>query len=153
MNKNKPLIFLVEDDLDDQYMFKMVLKELSIDVDVVPFENGLVAYQALSRLCVSDAASDGEYEQVLAQESLPDIILLDLNLPVWDGKKTLAILKKDQRLKSIPIVIYSTSKSEHDIADCYDLGANSFISKAAEYELLQQQIKSICTYWFYTVLL
>lgn len=144
-DKLKPRIFLIEDDLDDQYMFKMVLADLGLVAEVVVFENGLSAYQALSRICDS--------ENEMSKNTVPDLILLDLNLPVWDGKKTLAILKKDQRLKSIPIIIYTTSKSEYDIADCYELGANSFISKAAEYDVLQNQIKNIFTYWFKTVLL
>ncbi len=145
VNKSKPIIFLIEDDLDDQYMFKMVLKTLNLEADVVTFEDGLSAYQTLSTVCTMD--------NELSQRNLPDLILLDLNLPIWDGKKTLAVLKKDQRLKSIPVIIYTTSKSEYDIADCYELGANSFISKAAGYGMLQNQIKNMFTYWFTTVLL
>ena len=141
---SKPLIYLIEDDQDDQYMFKMILAELSYDLDVVCFENGLEAYEYLTKAAFSE---DSE------KKNQPDIILLDLNLPVWDGKKTLSVLKKDLRFQAIPIIIYTTSKSEHDIAECYSLGANSFISKAAEYDLLQIQIKTICRYWFNTVLL
>ena len=143
--KNKPLVFLVEDDSDDQYIFEMVVKELSIDVDIVVFDNGLAAYQALAKTCNSESESFSEY--------LPDLMILDLNLPVWDGKKTLTEVKKDQRLKKIPIIIYTTSKSEYDVSDCYQLGANSFVSKAPEYSKLQQQIKDIFGYWLTTVTL
>lgn len=148
--KRKPLVYLVEDDLDDQYMFKMVLKDLNIDLNLECFEHGLAAYEALTNILSSQELPD---KKLPDKALLPDIILLDLNLPVWDGKKTLSVLKKDHRLQAIPIIIYSTSKSEHDVADCYGLGANSFISKAAEFDLLQQQIKTICCYWFSTVLL
>lgn len=143
--KTKPLVYLIEDDIDDQYIFKMVTKELAIDLDIVTYEDGLSAYQALIKLC--------DIEGDFINEKRPDLILLDLNLPVWDGKKTLTELKKDQRLNGIPIVIYTTSKFEYDIKDCYQLGANSFISKAAEYENLRQQVTSICTYWFNVVTL
>lgn len=142
--KTKPLVYLIEDDLDDQYIFKMVTKELEINLNLTTFEDGLTAYKALTKVCEIE---DGRHLH------LPDLILLDLNLPVWDGKKTLSELKKVSHLQGIPIVIYTTSKSEYDAADCYRLGANSFISKAAEYENLRQQIKSICTNWFKTVTL
>ncbi len=138
------MIFLIEDDQDDQYMFKMILAELGFDYDLVCFENGLEAYEFLTKATFSESSD---------QKTQPDIILLDLNLPVWDGKKTLSVLKKDLRFQAIPIIIYTTSKSEHDITECYSLGANSYISKAAEYDLLQIQIKTICRYWFNTVLL
>ena len=141
--KTKPLVFLVEDDSDDQYIFTMIVKELGIDIDIVNFENGLSVYQVLTKIC-SNENSDLE-------QFLPDLIILDLNLPKWDGKKTLSEIKKDQRFKKIPVVIYSTSKSEYDILDCYNLGANSFVSKEPEYSRLQLQIKNICNYWFSTV--
>lgn len=142
--KMKPLVYLIEDDLDDQYIFKMVTKELEINLDLTTFEDGLSAYQALTKVCEIEEGR---------QLQLPDLILLDLNLPVWDGKKTLSEFKKVSHIQSIPIVIYTTSKSEYDAQDCYQLGANSFISKAAEYDNLRQQIKSMCTYWFKTVTL
>lgn len=141
--KLKPLVYLVEDDADDQYMFKMLIKDLALDIDVCMFENGFLLYEALTKSIQMD-------EEAIT-DLLPDIILLDLNLPVWNGKKTLRVIKKDERLKQIPIVIYSTSKSEYDINDCYLLGANSFITKAAEFEKIQDQIKQIFTYWFSTV--
>ena len=143
--KSKPVVYLIEDDLDDQYLFKSVMKELDIQIELTTFDDGLSAYQALTRVCnLGDEA---------LPDQLPDLILLDLNLPVWDGKKTLSELKKVEGLQAIPIVIYTTSKSEYDVEDCYELGANSFISKAAEYDNLLRQIKSMCTYWFTTVTL
>lgn len=140
----EPLIFLIEDDLDDQYMFKSVMMNAGLNFSLKCFENGFLAYQTLTNIVNKE--HDEKYER------LPDLILLDLNLPVWDGKKTLTVLKKDQRFKHIPIVIYSTSKAGHDVEECYALGANSFISKASEYEILEEQIKTIYTYWFQTVL-
>lgn len=138
----KPLIYLVEDDLDDQYMFKMIVQQLSLDVELCIFDDGLSAYKAI-------AHTDNE-GQLHSPKRLPDLVLLDLNLPIWDGKKTLSIIKKDQRLCSIPILIYTTSKAEYDIAECYQLGANSFITKAAEFEKLSAQIQHIFTYWLST---
>jgi CheY-like chemotaxis protein len=143
-NQKKPLIYLVEDDPDDQYMFNMIVDELGLIADFQVYEDGLSAYDALMACLGSH-----EYEQDHGSR-LPDLILMDLNLPVWDGKKTLKRIKNQEDLKTLPVVIYSTSKSEHDIHDCYALGANSFISKAVEYTQLSKQIEQIFTYWFKT---
>jgi len=137
-----PLVYLIEDDSDDQYMFKMIVKELGINIELQLFDNGLAAFEALLK-CLD--RQDSEIKKML-----PDLILLDLNLPIWDGKKTLKRIKNEAELKVIPVVIYTTSKSEYDLQDCYALGANSFISKAAEYELLLTQIERIFNYWFET---
>lgn len=137
---DKPKVYLVEDDPDDQYMFKMILEELDIGIQLDVFDNGLAVYDAL----ISDMNDQGEN----GLKQLPDLILLDLNLPVWDGKKTLKRIKNQDDLKVVPVVIYTTSKSDYDKQECYLLGANSFITKAAEYEMLYTQIEKIFTYWF-----
>lgn len=141
-NNNKPLVYLIEDDPDDQYMFKMIVSELGINLELEVFDSGLSAYETL---LAKLSSQESEWKK-----GLPDLILLDLNLPVWDGKKTLKRIKNEEDLKIVPVVIYTTSKSEYDIEDCYALGANSVITKAAEYELLLKQIKQIFTYWFET---
>ena len=137
---DKPKVYLVEDDADDQYMFKMLLKELHIDIQLEIFNNGLAAYEAL--------ITDLDQQEQSGINKLPGLILLDLNLPVWDGKKTLKRIKNHDELKVVPVVIYTTSKSEYDRQECYVQGANSFITKAAEFELLQSQIERIFSYWF-----
>lgn len=137
---NRPLVFLIEDDPDDQYMFNMIIKELGINIELQVFENGLVAFESLlAKLSIQES------EQTKA---LPELILLDLNLPIWDGKKTLRRIKNEEDLKIIPVLIYTTSKSEYDMHDCYALGANSFISKAVEYDQIIVQLEQIFNYWF-----
>jgi CheY-like chemotaxis protein len=76
-------------------------------------------------------ANDGrEALEMLNQNSeLPDYIFLDINMPVMDGKKCLQELKKDHRLKNIPVVICSTTKDKNEISQLYNLGASSFIHK------------------------
>ena len=139
---NKPCVYLVEDDQDDQYMFKMIVKELDIDVELHIFDNCLAVYEALmSQLNIQEADQ---------RKMLPDLLLLDMNLPIWDGKKTLRRIKNQEDLKVVPVVIYTTSKSDHDKQECYALGANSFISKEAEYDQLNLQIERIFNYWFKT---
>jgi CheY-like chemotaxis protein len=78
----------------------------------------------------------------------PGIILLDLNMPRKDGREALKEIKSDPDLKSIPVVILTTSKDEEDILRSYDLGANSFITKPVTFQGLVDAVKSLGKYWF-----
>ena len=81
----------------------------------------------------------------------PSLILLDLNMPKKDGREALAEIKSKSDLRSIPVVVLTTSKAEEDIDRCYDLGANSFISKPVSFESLGEIMTSLDSYWFRTV--
>ncbi|RYU78801.1 response regulator [Hymenobacter persicinus] len=78
---------------------------------------------------------------------LPAIILLDLNMPGTDGRAVLDVLKKDPQLHSIPVIIFSTSSNIRDIEDCYQLGANSYLTKPIEYAALEEKIRLAMRYW------
>ena len=78
----------------------------------------------------------------------PDLILLDLNMPRKDGREALMEIKADPELRSIPIIVLTTSKSEQDILKSYDLGVNCFISKPVLFEELIEVVRSIGQYWF-----
>ena len=78
---------------------------------------------------------------------LPAIVLLDLNMPGTDGRAVLDILKHDPHLRSIPVIIFSTSSNSRDIEDCYRLGANSYLTKPIAYAELEEKIRLIITYW------
>lgn len=80
-------------------------------------------------------------------KSLPAIVLLDLNMPGTDGRAVLAVLKQDPRLRSIPIIIFSTSSNTRDIDDCYRMGANSYLTKPIAYADLEERIRLIIDYW------
>jgi CheY-like chemotaxis protein len=79
--------------------------------------------------------------------TLPAIVLLDLNLPGTDGRTVLSKLKQDALLHSIPVIIFSTSSNERDIAECYQLGANSYLTKPIEYAALEEKIRVTIQYW------
>lgn len=79
--------------------------------------------------------------------TLPAIVLLDLNLPGTDGRAVLNILKKDPLLHTIPVIVFSTSSSSRDIDDCYQLGANSYLTKPIEYAVLEEKIRLTISYW------
>ena len=81
----------------------------------------------------------------------PDLILLDLNMPKKDGREALREIKADSKLRSIPIIVLTTSKAEEDIYRSYDLGANSFIIKPMTFSSLVEVMRTIGKYWFETV--
>ena len=77
----------------------------------------------------------------------PDIILLDLNMPQKDGRQTLAEIKTDTDLKRIPVVVFTTSTSENDILQVYDLNANCYVAKPADFERFARTVKSVVEFW------
>lgn len=78
----------------------------------------------------------------------PGIILLDLNMPGLDGRKTLEIIKKTESLKSIPVVVLTTSDDERDVRACYEFGANTYIQKPVDFDGLISAMKRLKEYWF-----
>ena len=110
-------ILLVEDNPGDIRLIVEVLKEGKIHNHLSVVEDGEEALAYLRR--------EGSYQDVI----LPDIILLDLNLPKISGTEVLAEIKKDPMLKHIPVIILTTSEAEQDILKAYDLHANCYITK------------------------
>ncbi|MCB1444448.1 MAG: response regulator [Rhizobiaceae bacterium] len=84
---------------------------------------------------------------------MPGLILLDLNMPGLDGRRVLAILKGDNDLKRIPVVILTTSADERDIEECYQLGANTYIQKPVDLDGLFAAVQRLKDYWFEIALL
>ncbi len=81
----------------------------------------------------------------------PDLILLDLNLPKWDGREVLKIIKSDPELRCIPVVVLTTSNAEQDIRYSYDLHANAFINKPVDFERFFEIIQKIEDFWLSTI--
>jgi DNA-binding response OmpR family regulator len=88
----------------------------------------------------------GKYEN--AENPLPGLILLDLNMPKKDGREVLKELKESQQFRRIPVIILTTSKAEEDVLRSYDLGVSSFITKPVTFEELVHVVKNIGKYWF-----
>ena len=83
----------------------------------------------------------------------PGFIVLDLNLPGTDGRQVLVEIKQDDQLKTIPVVIFTTSDHEEDVEACYQAGANSYIKKPVDLDDFNRALLAIKQYWFDTVLL
>lgn len=128
-------ILLVEDNPGDIRLIIEVLKEGKINNNLSVVEDGEQALAYLRR--------EGGYQNSI----VPDIILLDLNLPKINGTEVLAEIKKDPLLKHIPVIILTTSKAEQDILKAYDLHANCYITKPVNLEQFLTVVRSIENFW------
>ena len=129
-------ILLIEDNLGDVELTREALTMSRILNDFHVAGDGI---QALAML---------EEELARGGEELPDLILLDLNLPRMDGREVLAKLKSTSRLKRIPIVVLTSSQAEIDIIASYDLHANCFITKPIDFVQFINVVRSIEDFWF-----
>ena len=117
----------------------------------------LLTQEALSDIALRNSLTvmrDGEQALDFLQNSknqLPDIILLDINLPRMDGKEFLSRVKTDPSLRHIPIVVLTTSSSGRDIKDAYTLYANCYITKPVDFDSFVQVIRAIERFWIHIV--
>jgi len=137
-------IHMCDDDPDDQLLVTDALQEARLGNPIDFTSNGRELLQYLNR--------EGDYA-ALKDQPLPGLILLDLNMPIMDGREVLKVLKNDDKFKSIPIIVLTTSKAEEDVARSYDMGVNSFVIKPVSFENLVEMIQSITEYWFNVVAL
>jgi CheY-like chemotaxis protein len=129
-------ILLVEDNPGDVRLTKEALKETKIHNMLHVVADGVEAIDFLRKT--------GGYSDV----PVPDLIMLDLNLPRKDGREVLAEIKGDGELRRIPVVVLTTSSAEEDILKAYDLHANCFITKPVDFIQFTMVIKSIEDFWF-----
>jgi len=125
-------ICLVDDDKDDREIFKDAFNELGTGDDLMTFNNGLEVLEYLEKI-----------------EHVPDIIFLDLNMPIMGGLETLQIIRKNYRYKSLSVAIYSTSSSEKDIEETLVAGANVYITKPSNFQCLKDAISKIMKMQFH----
>jgi chemotaxis family two-component system response regulator Rcp1 len=136
----KPVeILLVEDSPGDVRLTREAFKDAKVHLNLHVAPDGAEAMAFLRR--------DGKYAHV----PRPDLILLDLNLPKKDGRAILTEIKEDPKLKSIPIVILTTSRSEEDILRSYQLHANCYITKPVDLDGFLKVVKSIDNFWLSVV--
>jgi two-component system, response regulator len=127
-------IVIADDDADDQFLIQKAIKEVNSEYRYETVANGLQLMELLLR--------KGRYEN--APVFKPDIILLDINMPILDGFSALEQIRSHEKLKNIPTYILSTSRSEIDVFKSNKLGANAFYSKPNQFSQLKNIIVEIC---------
>jgi chemotaxis family two-component system response regulator Rcp1 len=131
-------ILLVEDDAGEARLAQCALGRGGIYGNIYHVEDGVEAMRFLRR------------QENYADVPLPDLILLDLNLPRKDGREVLAEIKEDPELRLIPVVVLTTSETEQDVAETYRLHANAYIVKPVDLDGFIEVVRSIKDFWFST---
>ena len=123
-------ILFIEDDVVESMKIDRVIKKLGLSHVLQKATNGEEALDILNN-----------------KVNLPDIILLDLNMPKMNGIEFLSILKKDEVLRHIPTIILTTSNNQRDLLECYKIGVSGYIIKPLKYDEYINKIEKLLSYW------
>ncbi|WP_299778942.1 response regulator [uncultured Formosa sp.] len=123
-------ILLIEDDMIEVMKLNRAISSLQLNHKIIEANNGEDALHLLEK-----------------KEDLPDIILLDLNMPKINGIEFLNILKQDDVLKYIPTIILTTSSNQKDLLECYKIGIAGYVLKPLKYEEYVSKIEKLLAYW------
>jgi CheY-like chemotaxis protein len=129
-------ILLVEDNEGDILLTLEAFKEIKVKNNIAVVKDGVEAIEFLKR--------QGKY----SENVMPHLILLDINMPKLNGIEVLDFIKKDPKLKKIPVVMLTTSSSESDISECYDKFANCYITKPLDFGKFLNVVEAIESFWF-----
>jgi two-component system response regulator len=135
---NEKPILLVEDNQDDELLTRRAFKKNNILNELVVAHDGVEALDYL--LGTGPFAEQGP-------PVLPQIVLLDLNLPRIGGLDVLRRIRAEERTKLLPVVVLTSSKEDEDVVRSYALGANSFVRKPVEFDQFTQAVKTLGLYW------
>ena len=124
-------IFITDDDYDDYDFLKSAFDELDESYEIRHYINGKELINTLDNCSLSE---------------MPEVIILDINMPKMNGITTLEYIKTGARLKHIPVVMYTTTNDPEQIKQCYVLGANGFITKGTTLESVKACAKNVCNY-------
>ncbi|WP_163832563.1 response regulator [Spartinivicinus ruber] len=134
-------ILLVEDNEDDVLLTRESFNIAKFAVKLHHVENG--------KECMAFLRKEGKY----ADMPMPDLVLLDLNMPVMSGHEVLRQIVKDENLQHLPVVILTTSESDQDVLAMYKLRCSSYITKPVDFDKFQTIISHLNMYWFTVVVL
>ena len=134
-------ILMVEDDPGDVRLTREALKGSKVLHSLNVVEDGVAALDYLRKA------------PPYAGRSAPDIVLLDLNLPRKDGREVLAAMKQDAALRTIPVVILTTSQAEEDVLRAYNLNANCYVTKPVDFDQFMRIVRTIEDFWLTVVTL
>ncbi|MBC2844232.1 response regulator [Winogradskyella flava] len=127
---NKLKVLLIEDDMIEVMKLNRATSSLQLNHTIIEANNGEDALKLLEQ-----------------KDKLPDIILLDLNMPKINGIEFLKILKSDSRLKYIPTIILTTSNNQRDLLECFNIGIAGYVLKPLKYEEYVSKIEKLLAYW------
>jgi CheY-like chemotaxis protein len=126
VSKKIKSILLVDDDSDDQLLFQEALAEVDGSVRCITAVHGMDAIEKLNTSPI-----------------FPDLIIMDVNMPIMNGMECLKAMKDSDEFRAIPVMMYSTSCSRDSQKECFDIGASGYMEKPSDYKLLCSQIKNI----------
>jgi len=142
LTNSRPIdILLVEDSSTDVMLAKLALNQAKVRNNLHVVKDGVEAMAFLHH--------QGQYASV----PRPDLVLLDLNLPRKDGREVLTEVKEDKDLRTIPVVVLTTSKAQEDVLKAYGLHANCYISKPVDFAQFANVVQAIDNFWFTIVTL
>ena len=124
-------VLVADDDEDDRALTRDALLQVDARSEIRFVQDGRELLEYLR--------SDGTCD--------PDVVLLDLNMPRMNGKEALSEIRADDTLRALPVVVFTTSRTEEDVSDCYRRGANSFISKPMSFTGLVEAMRTFREYW------
>ena len=130
------VILLVEDNTDDEELTLRALRQSQIANRVVAARDGL---EALDYLLGADRKTGGG--------ELPEVVLLDLKLPKVDGFEVLRQIRSHSRTRLLPVVMFTSSKEEQDVVECYALGANGYVCKPVNFAESIDALRQLGRYW------
>lgn len=134
-------VLLVEDNKDDVILTEQAFKQSRVAIKLHNVKNGID--------CMNFLRKQKEYSDA----PTPDLILLDLNLPIMDGREVLEAISKDESLSHLPVVILTTSEDEKDVYKMYQLRCSSYIVKPIDFTQFLRVVKELSEYWFTVVVL
>lgn len=138
MSNNKDFILMIEDNEDDFEVISRGLRSVGLECPITWYN------RTKNVLEYFDNIAFGKNNDT----PIPRIIILDLNMPGMDGRSILSIIKSNRKLKSIPVIILTTSLDKRDIDFCYEQGANTYVQKPLRFQKLQGICQSLKDYWF-----
>ena len=138
MNDREVQTVIVEDNPNDAELITRVLRKQNLASNIVILKDGA---EALDFIFAQGAYSDRTSREV------PKVIFLDLKLPKVDGLEVLRRLKSDERTRTIPVVVLTSSTEERDLNEAYELGVNSYVTKPIKFEEFSKVVTELGLYW------
>ena len=138
MVRDETIFLLVEDNPDDELLTRRTLKKSNVCNQLVVAHDGAEALDYLFCTGTHEGRDSG---------TMPQVILLDLDLPKIDGLEVLKRIRSDERTRRIPTVIFTSSEDQEDLVDGYSFGANSYVRKPLDFAQFRAAVQELGMYW------